>query len=112
MSRKRMLLAVGMLLLGLGAVRAADGRSQGQAGAVEAGFLEKLARLRIISSSHQDIAWMNSPDACREYRDLQCITPALKMMAENKDYCFVMENMYNLMEYLEPTRTARPTSSA
>jgi alpha-mannosidase len=57
--------------------------------------------VRIISSSHQDIAWMNSPEACREYRDTQCITPALKMMAANPDYCFVMENMLNLMEYLE-----------
>ncbi len=57
--------------------------------------------LRIISSSHQDIAWMNSPEACREYRDTQCITPALKMMAGDPDYCFVMENMLNLMEYIE-----------
>ncbi len=57
--------------------------------------------VRIISSSHQDIAWMNSPEACREYRDKQCITPALAMMAADPDYCFVMENMLNLMEYLE-----------
>ena len=57
--------------------------------------------VRIISSSHQDIAWMNSPEACREYRDTHCITPALEMMAANPDYCFVMENMLNLMEYLE-----------
>jgi alpha-mannosidase len=58
-------------------------------------------RLRIISSSHQDIAWMDSPQKCIEYRDLQCITPALEMMAKNPDYCFVMENMLNLMEYIE-----------
>ena len=58
-------------------------------------------RLRIISSSHQDIAWMDSPQKCVEYRDLQCITPALEMMAKNPDYCFVMENMLNLMEYVE-----------
>jgi alpha-mannosidase len=58
-------------------------------------------RLRIISSSHQDIAWMDSPRKCMEYRDLQCITPALEMMAKNPDYCFVMENMLNLMEYIE-----------
>jgi alpha-mannosidase len=57
--------------------------------------------IRILSSSHQDIAWMNSPEACREYRDTQCITPALEMMAHNPDYCFVMENMLNLMEYIE-----------
>jgi alpha-mannosidase len=57
--------------------------------------------LHLISSSHQDIAWMNSPEACIEYRDAQCITPALAMMAQNPEYCFVMENMLNLMEYLE-----------
>ena len=55
----------------------------------------------ILSSSHQDIAWMNSPEACIEYRDSHCITPALEMMAKNPDYCFVMENMLNLMEYIE-----------
>jgi alpha-mannosidase len=57
--------------------------------------------IRILSSSHQDIAWMNSPEACMEYRDIHCLTPALAMMAQNPDYCFVMENMLNLMEYIE-----------
>ncbi|MFZ2054036.1 MAG: hypothetical protein WAU81_07540, partial [Candidatus Aminicenantales bacterium] len=61
----------------------------------------KKWNIRIISSSHQDIAWMNSPEACMEYRDTHCITPALEMMAKNPDYCFVMENMLNLMEYIE-----------
>ncbi|MEW5900589.1 MAG: alpha-L-fucosidase [Acidobacteriota bacterium] len=44
---------------------------------------------------------MNSPEACIEYRDTQCITPALEMMAKNPEYSFVMENMLNLMEYIE-----------
>ena len=61
----------------------------------------KAWKLHIISSSHQDIAWMNSPEACVEYRDTHCITPALEMMSRNPDYCFVMENMLNLMEYIE-----------
>jgi alpha-mannosidase len=69
---------------------------------------KKDGHLRIISSSHQDIAWMDSPERCRDYRDVSCITPALEMMAKNPDYCFVMENMLNLMEYLErhPDRKA------
>src|SRR4030065_1835487 len=64
--------------------------------------------IHLLSSSHQDIAWMNSPEACMEYRDTHCITPALEMMAGNADYCFVMENMLNLMEYIErhPERRA------
>ena len=55
----------------------------------------------ILSSSHQDIAWMDSPEACIEYRDTRCITPALAMMDADPRYCFVMENMLNLMEYVE-----------
>ncbi len=58
-------------------------------------------RLHIISSSHQDIAWMDSPEKCIAYRDTNCITPALAMMAKDPAYSFTMENMLNLMEYLE-----------
>jgi alpha-mannosidase len=58
-------------------------------------------RLHIISSSHQDIAWMDSPEKCIAYRDANCISPALAMMAKDPAYCFTMENMLNLMEYLE-----------
>jgi alpha-mannosidase len=76
--------ALGLLLLGLSLGATTD---------------KKI--IDIISSSHQDIAWMNSPQACVEYRDTQCITPALAMMAKSPDYCFVMENMVNLMEYIE-----------
>ncbi len=57
--------------------------------------------LDIISSSHQDIAWMDSPEKCVEYRDKNVISPALAMMAKNPAYTFTMENMLNLMEYLE-----------
>jgi len=58
-------------------------------------------RLHIISSSHQDIAWMDSPEKCIAFRDANCITPALAMMAKDPAYSFTMENMLNLMEYLE-----------
>ena len=59
------------------------------------------ARLHIISSSHQDIAWMDSPEKCIVFRDTNCITPALAMMAKDPAYSFTMENMLNLAEYLE-----------
>ncbi len=58
-------------------------------------------RLHIISSSHQDIAWMDSPEKCVVFRDTNCITPALAMMAQDAAYSFTMENMLNLAEYLE-----------
>jgi len=94
------------LVLSSLAAASTDGRRSRR---IDAGANPKAGpAIPIISSSHQDIAWMNSPEACREYRDTQCITPALEMMAGNPDYCFVMENMLNLMEYLErhPERRA------
>jgi len=57
--------------------------------------------LHIISSSHQDIAWMDSPEKCIVFRDTNCITPALAMMAKDPAYSFTMENMLNFMEYIE-----------
>jgi alpha-mannosidase len=57
--------------------------------------------LSIISSSHQDIAWMDAPEKCIEYRDRNVITPALALLAKDPGYAFTMENMLNLMEYLE-----------
>jgi alpha-mannosidase len=57
--------------------------------------------LHIISSSHQDIAWMDSPEKCIVFRDTNCITPALAMMAKDPAYSFTMENMLNFMEYVE-----------
>jgi len=91
--------AVAALLLAVGLAATASGASQDA---------RPAGQVRIVSSSHQDIAWMDSPERCAEYRDVSCITPALEMMASNPDYCFVMENMLNLMEYLErhPERKA------
>jgi alpha-mannosidase len=57
--------------------------------------------LSIISSSHQDIAWMDAPQKCVEFRDRNVITPALAMLGKNSAYAFTMENMLNLMEYQE-----------
>ncbi|MEW5977407.1 MAG: discoidin domain-containing protein [Acidobacteriota bacterium] len=57
--------------------------------------------VNILSSSHQDIAWMDDPHSCMLYRVHQCISPALELMRKDKNYTFVMENMLNLMEFLE-----------
>ncbi|MCE5249638.1 chitobiase/beta-hexosaminidase C-terminal domain-containing protein [bacterium] len=54
----------------------------------------------IISSSHQDIGWMDTPEKCIESRDLKVITPALERLKENPEFRFVMEDMLSLMEYL------------
>lgn len=57
--------------------------------------------IHIISSSHQDIAWMNTPDSCREERIHKIILPAMEMMEANPDFKFGMEQNLNLMELLE-----------
>jgi alpha-mannosidase len=104
-TRARFLILTLAALIVLGASMSAEQNSgTSQAGA----SLPLPYRLGIISSSHQDIAWMDSPEACRKFRDEHCITPALEMMRKNPDYRFVMENMLNLLEYIEthPDRRA------
>ncbi|MFO7617760.1 MAG: glycoside hydrolase family 38 C-terminal domain-containing protein, partial [Bacteroidales bacterium] len=54
----------------------------------------------IMASSHQDIAWMDSPEACIEDRDHLLITPALEQLKENPDYANDMEDILMLREYL------------
>lgn len=56
--------------------------------------------IHIISSSHQDIAWMNTPDTCRHERIYDIIVPAMKMMETDEKYAFGMEQTLNLMEFL------------
>ena len=57
--------------------------------------------IHIIQSSHQDIAWMDTPEYCREDRIHNIIIPALDMMKQNKRFTFEMEQTLNLMEFLE-----------
>ena len=57
--------------------------------------------IHLIQSSHQDIAWMNTPDSCRMDRIDNIILPALEIMKENKNFKFEMEQTLNLMEFLE-----------
>lgn len=55
----------------------------------------------IMSSSHQDIAWMNSPDICIRDRDLKVISPALEKLRKSPDSRFAVETTLQLMEYLD-----------
>ena len=56
--------------------------------------------IHIIQSSHQDIAWMNTPEYCREERIEDIIIPALDIMKEDDKFTFEMEQTLNLMEFL------------
>ncbi|MGB3152163.1 MAG: glycosyl hydrolase-related protein [Maribacter sp.] len=55
----------------------------------------------IISSSHQDIAWMDTPEFCRHERVNEIIAPALDIMKSDKEYYFGMEQSLNLKEFVE-----------
>lgn len=57
--------------------------------------------IHIIQSSHQDIAWMNTPEYCRHERIEDIIIPALDMMKEDSLFTFEMEQTLNLMEFLD-----------
>jgi len=61
----------------------------------------KDGTIHIIVSSHQDIAWMNTPEYCKKERIHDIILPALEIIKENKDFKFEMEQTLNLMELLE-----------
>ncbi len=56
--------------------------------------------IHIIPSSHQDIAWMDSPAECMLERDTMMIAPAMKLMEKNPSYVFSVEQILNLEEYL------------
>ncbi|TWO34633.1 alpha-mannosidase [Seonamhaeicola sediminis] len=68
----------------------------------------KEGTFHIISSSHQDIAWMDTPQYCRHERIHDIIAPALDMMDTDKAFHFGMEQTLNLKEFIEefPERKA------
>lgn len=61
----------------------------------------KNGRIHVICSSHQDIAWMNTPDSCRHERVHDIVLPALDLIDEHPEFKFEMEQSLNLMEAIE-----------
>jgi alpha-mannosidase len=58
-------------------------------------------KIHVISSSHQDIAWMNTPDSCRLERVHDIVIPALDLIEEEPEFKFEMEQSLNLIEVYE-----------
>jgi len=56
--------------------------------------------LHLITSSHQDIAWMDDPFTCIADRDSIVITPALRIVERNPDYKYSVEDALMLKEYI------------
>ncbi|MGA9120733.1 MAG: glycoside hydrolase family 38 C-terminal domain-containing protein [Bacteroidota bacterium] len=55
----------------------------------------------LIISSHQDIAWMDTPTECVKERDEKVITPALSLLHDDPRFCFDLEDVLELREYLD-----------
>lgn len=54
----------------------------------------------LICSSHNDIAWFDTPEKTILRRETACVTPALARMAHREDVYFSMENVLYFDEYM------------
>jgi alpha-mannosidase len=54
----------------------------------------------LMNSSHQDIAWMDSPEKCVIERDTMLLAPMFKMAQKNKNYRFDVEDALMLKEFI------------
>lgn len=59
------------------------------------------ATIYTVVSSHQDIAWMDTPYACVEKRDKVIVTPAIDLLKEDSRFYYDLEDVLMLREYLE-----------
>lgn len=57
-------------------------------------------RIMLMNSSHQDIAWMDSPEKCVIERDTMLLTPLLKRAEIDKAYRFDIEDALMIKEYI------------
>lgn len=59
-----------------------------------------IQHIDLMSSSHQDIAWMDTPHQCMLDRDSKVLTPALALLQKNSEFCYSAEQVLMLQEYL------------
>ena len=60
----------------------------------------KNGTIHLATSSHQDIAWMDTPQQCMIDRDQKIISPALEMLKRDTTYHYSAEQALMLREYL------------
>ncbi len=58
-------------------------------------------KIYLMNSSHQDIAWMDSPEKCVLERDTMLITPLIEQAQTNPNYRFDIEDALMIKEYIE-----------
>jgi alpha-mannosidase len=66
----------------------------------------KDGKIYLMNSSHQDIAWMDSPENCIIERDTMLLTPLFDQAGEYPEYRFDIEDVLMIREFVErhPTR--------
>ena len=57
-------------------------------------------KILLMNSSHQDIAWMDSPEKCVLERDTMLIKPLLDWVQKHDDYRFDIEDVLMIKEYI------------
>jgi alpha-mannosidase len=68
----------------------------------------KDGKIYLMNSSHQDIAWMDSPEKCELERDTMLLTPLLDLASRDPDYRFDVEDALMLKEYIHRHPDKRP----
>ncbi len=62
----------------------------------------------LMNSSHQDIAWMDSPEKCIIERDTMLLSPLLRHAAADPNYRFDIEDVLMVIEFLERHPNKKP----
>lgn len=65
------------------------------------------AKIYLMNSSHQDIAWMDSPAKCAIDRDTLLVTPLLEKVQADTSYRFDLEESLILKEYVHRHPSAK-----
>ncbi len=64
-------------------------------------------KIYLMNSSHQDIAWMDSPAKCAIDRDTMLVTPLLNKVQDDTSYRFDLEESLILKEYIRRHPSAK-----
>ena len=65
-------------------------------------------KIYLMNSSHQDIAWMDSPEKCVLERDTMLLSPLFDLASKNPDYRFDVEDALMLKEYIHRHPDKKP----
>ncbi len=58
-------------------------------------------KIYLMNSSHQDIAWMDSPEKCIIERDTMLLTPLFNLAQKDENYRFDVEDALMIREFIE-----------